>query len=104
SPIQHKFTVAAVRVPIAVVPIVVGGVPIAVLDISVYADGTLDVNARGKLNGQVKLESLQKVKFDFECSGHGCDMNSRMIPVPATAMESVKIDGRLTLDRKSTRL
>ena len=96
-PVKHTFPIVHLDVPMATVPIVVGPVPIAILTVSIYVDGTIEFDAKGKLNGKVKLESLQKVKLDFECSGHGCNLSTQGIPVPATAMESVKVDGRLTI-------
>jgi hypothetical protein len=96
---DHTFLVppsGGVKIPIQVIPIVVGGVPIAEMDVSVYVEGNVKVDGKGTLNGNVKLQSTQKTAFDFECSGHGCNLSSHGVPTPpATAMESVKLDGRL---------
>ncbi len=87
-----------VQIPVAVLPIALGGVPIAVLDISVYLDGTLDLIGEGTLDGSLKLQSMQRTTFDFECSGHGCESTpQRSALLPATAVESVKLDGRVKI-------
>ncbi|MEO7822274.1 MAG: hypothetical protein ABIS15_01610, partial [Gemmatimonadaceae bacterium] len=95
------FTVppgGGIQIPVAVLPIALGGVPIAVLDISVYLDGTLHLTGEGKLDGSLRLQSLQRSTFDFECSGHGCESSpQRSAQPPATAVESVKLDGRVRI-------
>lgn len=95
----HTFPVppgGGAKIPIQVIPIVVGGVPVAEMDVSVYVEGNVRVDGKGTLNGEVKLQSTQKTAFDFACSGHGCDLKSRGLPpTPATAMESIKLDGRV---------
>lgn len=96
---DHTFLVppsGGVKIPIQVIPIVIGGVPVAEMDVSVYVEGNVQIDGKGTLNGEVKLQSTQKTAFDFECSGHGCDLNHRGMPsAPATAMESIKLDGRV---------
>ncbi|HEX9852097.1 MAG TPA: hypothetical protein VGA68_03750, partial [Woeseiaceae bacterium] len=97
---DQLFTIppsGGVQIPVAVIPIVLGGVPIAILDVSVYLDGTLRVDGKGKLDGNLLLRSMQKSEFDFECSGHGCKLDKRSVPVPATAVESVQLDGRIRI-------
>lgn len=97
---HREFTVppgGGVQIPVAVVPILLGGVPIAVLDVSVYLDGTLEVDGKGTLNGNLKVQSMQTSVFDFECSGHGCNLKKRSVPAPATAVESVQLDGRIRI-------
>lgn len=96
---DHTFLVppsGGVKIPIQVFPIVVGGVPIAEMDVSVYVEGSVKIDGKGTLAGDVKLQSTQKTAFDFECSGHGCNLRSHGLPSPpATAMESIKLDGRV---------
>lgn len=81
--------------PIYVVPIVIAGVPVAELDVSLYIDGRLNVDGKGSFNGDLKLEASQKTSFDFGCDGGGCRSQVHPIPTPATATESVKVDGRI---------
>lgn len=81
--------------PIEIIPIVIAGVPVAELDISVYVDGTLDLDGEGRLDSSFTLEAKQKTNFDFECSGKGCKLRSHTAPLPKTASEAVKLQGRL---------
>ena len=95
---DHTLTVPpnGVKIPIQIIPIVIGGVPVAEMDISVYVEGNVKIHGKGTLNGEVKLQSTQKTAFDFECSGHGCDLRNKRVPTsPGTAMESIKLDGTL---------
>lgn len=95
---DHTLTVPpnGVKIPIQIIPIVIGGVPVAEMDISVYVEGNVKIHGKGTLNGEVKLQSTQKTRFDFECSGHGCDLRHKGMPTaPGTAMESIKLDGTL---------
>jgi hypothetical protein len=96
---DHTFLVppnGGVKIPIQVIPIVIGGVPVAEIDVSVYVEGNVKIDGKGTLNGEVKLQSTQKTAFDFKCSGHGCDLRHHGMPsTPATAMESIKLDGRV---------
>lgn len=81
--------------PIEVIPIVIAGVPVAELDVSVYVDGTLDIDGDGRLDSNFTLEASQKTNFDFNCSGNGCHLRSHMAPLPQTASEAVKVQGRV---------
>lgn len=81
--------------PIEVIPIVIAGVPVAEMDVSVYVDGTVDVNGQGTLNGAMKVQTMENTAFDFQCSGQACSLNQHSVPAPVTATESVKIDGRV---------
>lgn len=97
---NQSFTIpptGGVQIPIAVLPIALGGIPIAVLDISVYMDGTLEVSGQGTLDGDLKLQSMQNSNFSFECSGHGCELAQHSVPAPATAIESVKLNGTIQI-------
>src|SRR5262249_35514636 len=81
--------------PIEVIPIVIAGVPVAEMDVSVYVDGTVDVNGQGTLNGAMKVQTMENTSFDFQCSGQACSLNQHSVPAPVTATESVKVDGRI---------
>ena len=95
--ISHKFLVppgGGVKIPAWVIPIVIGHVPIAEVDVSVFVEGNVTISGKGTLNGEVKLQSTQRTAFDFACSGHGCDLRSPDLPpTPATAVESIKLEG-----------
>jgi hypothetical protein len=96
---DHTFYIPSergIKIPIQVIPIVIGGVPVAEMDVSVYIEGNVKIDGKGTLNGDVKLQSTQKTAFDFECSGHGCNLHHKGLPSePATAMESIKLEGTL---------
>lgn len=95
---DHTITIPpnGVKIPIQIIPIVVGGVPVAEVDVSLYVEGLVKVDGKGTLAGDVKLQSTQKTAFNFECSGHSCAVNHKGMPAPpATAMESIRLDGRM---------
>ncbi len=83
------------HIPIEIIPIVIGGVPVAELDVSLYFDGTLDLDGEGKLDTRFNLDAEHKTAFDFDCEGSGCKFNSHTVPVPSTTSEAAKIEGRV---------
>ena len=97
---DRLFTVppaGGVQIPVAVIPIALGGVPIAVIDVSVYLDGSLRVDGEGSLRGNLKVQSLQLAEFGFDCSGHGCRLDARAVPAPVNSFQSANLDGRIRL-------
>jgi hypothetical protein len=95
---DQSFTVppgGGLKIPVEVIPIVILGVPVAEMDVSVYMDGTLDVNGQGTLNGNVTLLAQHKTGFDFQCDGKDCQLHDHGIPVPDTSAESVQLNGRI---------
>jgi hypothetical protein len=95
---DQSFTVppgGGIKIPVEVIPIIILGVPIAEMDVSVYMDGTLDVNGQGTLNGNVTLLAQHKTGFDFQCDAKDCQLKNHGIPVPDTAVESVQLNGRI---------
>lgn len=93
---EQQFTIppgGGPHFPIAVVPLALGPVPIAELDLSVYVDGTLAVDGNGTLNGAVQMQAFHKTAFDMLCNGHGCDLKRHNVPVPDSAAESVQMQG-----------
>jgi hypothetical protein len=78
------------------IPVGIHGAPVATMEIALYIEGRLTLDGKATMNGNVSLTSLQKVGYDFECSGHGCNMSLHGLPeTPTTAVESVKLDGRM---------
>ena len=80
-------------IPIAVIPIVIGGVPVAILDVSLYVDGTVRVGGEGQLDGKFVLTAPYRNDFDFECNGHRCTGKMKNQPVPTTTTENVVLKG-----------
>lgn len=95
---EELFTIPPGGYPpiiIYVIPIVIGDIPIAELDVSVYLDGTVAVGGEGNLDGHFKLDARSKTAFDFQCSGHGCKGQAHNVPVPVTTSEDVLVNGRI---------
>ncbi|MGI8496711.1 MAG: hypothetical protein ACR2OG_03885 [Gemmatimonadaceae bacterium] len=82
-----------VKIPVQMIPIVIGGVPVAELDVSVYIDGTVEVGGEGRAEGHFQLDSPHKAQFTFNCSGGGCGSRSQSIPDPTTMTEGAEIKG-----------
>lgn len=83
------------KIPIQVYAIVIGGVPVSELDVSLYLEGTVYVEADGALDGSFSLENRQKTAFLFECTGAGCYSISHAKPVPESAAEKLNLKGRV---------
>lgn len=87
------------RIPIQVIPIIIGGVPIAIIDVSAYIEGEVEVTANGSVVGNATLSNEHKSTFDFTCDGHGCETGPGGRPTastPVTTTESVQIEGKVT--------
>ena len=87
------------RIPIQVIPIVIGGVPVAIIDISAYIEGEIEVTANGSVVGTATLSNEHKSTFDFTCDGHGCETGPRGQPTastPITTTQAVQIEGKVT--------
>jgi hypothetical protein len=87
------------RIPIQVIPIVIGGVPVAIIDVSAYIEGEVEVTANGNVTSNFTLTNDHKSTFDFTCDGHGCKRGSGGEPTtstPVTTTESVQVEGRVS--------
>jgi len=87
------------RIPIQVIPIVIGGVPVAILDLSAYIEGEIEVAASGSVTGTFTLSNEHTSTFDFNCSGEGCRTGSRGRPTsssPITTTQSVQVEGEVS--------
>jgi hypothetical protein len=87
------------RIPIQVIPIVIGGVPVAVIDVSAYIEGEVEVAASGNVKSNFTLTNEHVSTFDFTCDGHGCKSGSGGRPTastPITTSESVQVEGRVS--------
>ena len=81
------------QIPIEVIPIMIGDVPIAELDVSAYIEGNIEVGGQGKAEGRFQLDNPHKAEFSFACSGAGCTGSPRSLPDPTTATESAQLQG-----------
>ena len=81
--------------PIEVIPIMIGDVPIAEMDVSAYIEGNVEVGAQGKAQGSFQLDNPHRADFQFACSGSGCTALARGMPDPTTTTEAAQIQGGL---------
>ena len=84
-------------IPIQVFPIIIGGVPIAILDVSVYIEGEVQVSAEGKAEGQFQIKNSNPTHFSFSCNGRGCSARSNKPPSSTTTNESAQIEGTVSV-------
>ena len=97
---SKRFTIPPTggpQIPLYVIPIIIGNVPVAVLDVSAYIEGDVEVDANGKATGRFALTNSHRSDFGFECSGDGCKGNSKGSASPATTNESAQIDGQVSI-------
>jgi len=85
-------------IPIAMLPIVVGGVPVAEIDISAYIEGSLKLAGQGKAEGRIQVENTHTVQFDFACDGGGCNSKSQTARDPVTVTESAQLQGEVSVE------
>lgn len=84
-------------IPIQVFPIIIGGVPVAELDVSAYIDGSIEVMADGAAEGRFQVRNSDRTRFEFACSGSGCRASSRGQPSPTTMSEGAQIEGTVSV-------
>ena len=83
------------KIPIQVIPIVIGGVPVAEMDVSAYIEGNIEVGGTGKADAHFELSDPHKVQFKFDCNGGGCSSVMQPVSDTAMAMESAEIKGQV---------
>ncbi len=82
--------------PVYVIPIIIGDVPVAEFDVSVYIDGSLALDGEGSLKSTAVLEVPYEVGFSFSCAGETCGAPAlHSFPVPITTTEAAKVDARV---------
>jgi len=72
---------------------------VAIIDVSAYIEGTVEVAASGNVTSNFTLSNDHKSTFDFTCDGHGCKTGSGARPTtstPVTTTESVQVEGRVS--------
>lgn len=85
------------QIPLYVIPIVIGDVPVAVLDVSAYIEGEVEVESEGKASGRFAVSNAHRSAFEFECSGEGCTGREKGSSAPATTNESAQIEGQISV-------
>lgn len=88
---------SGLKIPVEVIPIALGPVPIAEMDISAYFEGGIDVNGSGKLTANFELDNPHEAAFNFSCSGSGCSGNWSNVKVPTTTSENVQLSGQINV-------
>ena len=83
------------KIPIQMIPIIIGGVPVAELDVSAYIEGNVEVGGNGKANGHFQLSNPHTASFAISCDGGGCGSSAQQIPDPTTVSESAEIKGQV---------
>jgi hypothetical protein len=97
---SRRFTIPPTGGPqilLYVIPIVIGNVPVAVLDVSLYIEGEVDVKGEGKASGRFGVTNMHTSKFEFACDGSGCDGKPNGSSAPAMTEESAQIEGRVSV-------
>lgn len=82
--------------PLYVIPIVIGDIPVAVLDVSAYIEGDIRIKGEGRATGRLTLTNTNRSTFEFECGGSGCKGKSKGDAPPVTTSESAQIEGQLS--------
>ena len=97
---KNRFTIPPTGGPqivLYVIPIVIGNVPVAVIDVSLYIEGEVDVAARGKVTGEFSVANSHRSRFSFRCSASGCDGISKGSSTPTMTEQSAKIEGQASV-------
>ena len=84
-------------IPLQVIPIVIAGVPVAVLDVSAYIEGVVDVASQASAKGQFALTNSHRSAFSFTCDGDGCTGDEKGTTAPATTEETAQIEGQVSV-------
>ena len=85
------------QIPLYVIPIVIGNVPVAVIDVSLYLEGEVDVKAKGKATGRFSVANSQRHRFRFSCHAGGCDGQPRSTSAPTMTEQSAQIEGQVSI-------
>jgi hypothetical protein len=83
------------QIPLYVIPIVIGDVPVAVIDVSAYIEGDVRVIGSGKASGGFGVTNSHRSRFEFTCSGSGCSGQEKGSTAPTTTNQSAQIEGEV---------
>ena len=78
-----------------IIPIMIGDIPVAVIDVSAYVEGDVRITADGQAIGNFAVTNSYRSAFDFECSGKGCTGHEKGATAPTTTNESAQIQGQV---------
>lgn len=95
---DKTFTVppsGGLQYPLYVIPIMIGDIPVAVIDVSAYVEGDVRVIADGQVSGTFAVTNSHRSAFDFDCSGKGCTGHEKGSTAPTTTNESAQIQGQV---------
>lgn len=81
--------------PLFVIPIVIGKIPVAVIDVSAYIEGDVQVTGTGSASGSFSVTNSHRSQFEFDCSGNGCTGQENGSPAPTTTNQSAQIQGQV---------
>jgi len=85
------------QIPLYVIPIVIGQVPVAVIDVSLYIEGDLRIHGEGQAAGSVGVTHTERSTVEFECSGKGCGGKRYGQPAVTTTNQSAQIQGEVSV-------
>src|SRR5579872_891729 len=85
-------------IPIEVLPIIAGGVPIAEVDISAYIEANVNVNATAEVDASYEVDHTHTINFRFSCDGGGCGTPTEtQEPTQTTTTKKAEIKGQATI-------
>lgn len=85
------------QIVLYVIPIIIGDIPVAVIDVSLYIAGEIVLKGEAKATASFSMSDAHVSAFKFDCDGGGCDGERKSIPVPTTTTESMKVEGELSV-------
>ena len=97
---DKRFTIPPTggpQIPLYVIPIVIGEVPVAVIDVSAYVEGDVRVYGTGSATGQIGVANSHKSTFNVDCSGKGCKGPMPVVTSPTTTNQSAQIQGQVSV-------
>ena len=88
--------------PVAMVPIVIAGVPVGYLNIDLFVDGRIKLDGAGRVKATAKMTTTETASLKFKADGHGAELEQHTIPgcpehacPPERTVEQITVDGRL---------
>lgn len=85
------------QIPLWVIPIVIGKIPVAVIDVSAYVEGDVQVAGEGNATGSFTVSNSHRSVFQFECDGNGCKGRDNGSSAPTTTTQTAQLDGQVSV-------